>query len=230
MYMRQYLSHLREIPIRGTWLLLAVILVAGLPPTGCSHAPGAGRATLSDSHLSDSLGLVLLDCEVQWRTLLIPITLKGEPEAAFLLDLQQDRKPLLGKRKDGILVFQDVPPSSYRLTRVDHDYSLESDEKFHGLPRVLGDVFEFEKDNELLINVPPSGAIYLGRLIIKGERPCVLDSKYGNVLREDLIHRGWDYKLQRTRERERKIWSRALDKKWGRRWETQIRAQLAATE
>jgi len=228
--MRQYLSHLREIPIRAAWLLLVVLLAAGLPPIGCSHTPGAGRATLGDSPVGDSLGLVLLDCEVQWRTLLIPITLKGEPEAAFLLDLQQDRKPLLGKRKDGILVFRDVPASRYRLTRVDHDYTLESDEKFHGLPHVLGDVFEFKESDDLLISVPAGNAVYLGQLIIKGERPCVLDSKYGNVLREDLIHRGWDYKFQPTRERERKIWSRALAKEWGRPWETQIRAHLAATE
>lgn len=223
--MRQYLSRLREIPIHAARYLLAVLLGAGFSPVGCSHAPGAGRAISSDS-----LALVLLDCEVQWRTILIPITMKGEPDAAFLLDLQHDRRPLLGKRKDGVLVFRDVPASRYRLTRVDHDYSLESDEKFHGLARVHADVFEFEKESDLLIDVPPSGAVYLGRLIIKGERPCVLDSKYGAVLREELIHRGWDYKLQWTRERERKVWSRVLDKEWGRPWQTQIRAHLAATE
>ncbi len=216
------MSRLREIPIHAAWLFLATVLAAGLPPMGCSHAPGAGRASSSDS-----LGLVLLDCEIKWREL-IPIALKVDPDAAFLMDLQQDRKPLLGKRKDGILVFRNVPPSLYRLIRVDEGYKNESNEKYAGLTQLKGDVFEFKEDNDLLISVSPGAAVYLGRLLIKGIRPCVLDMHYGNVLSEDLIQLGWGYKMQRSRERE--IWSRALGKKWSGPWATQIRAHLAGTE
>ena len=207
--------------IHATWLFCAALLLELLSPLGCSHVPGAGQASSNES-----LGLVLVDCEIKWREF-IPISTSTNPGAAFLYDVEHERAPILGKYKDGVIIFKNVPPSLYRLTRVDSAYATESGKKPGDLPTIHADVFEFAEESKLLVNVPPGGAVYFGQIIIKGSRPCLLDAPHGSVLEEDNIQMGWSFKIQSAPDRERKVWNKALGKKWSREWETQIRARLA---
>jgi hypothetical protein len=191
-----------------------MLITAGEIPLGCGHTPGVGYAASRDS-----LGLVILDCEIRHRDL-IPISIKIDPGSAYLKDLEMNRADLKGKWKNGVLVFEHVPPSRYRVTQVRTPQRSEEG-------AIVADIYDLPFDDNLLVTVPPGGATYLGRLVIRGARPVVL---YRNdpalETGPEAIQLGYDYKVERSEERERKVWARVLRRKWSRPWGARIRRHL----